>query len=227
MQGLSFGLSQGRVNHWVHHLQPVLRQAFAQLEMLPVRDGSSIADAPGVADYLIDGTERRRQRPKEASAQKEHYSGKKKAHTDTNVIVTSTETTRVEYLGSTEPGKVHDKKLADQAELVFPPGATLGKDTGFQGYEPEPVLTFQPKKKPKGGALDFFDRFFNRIYSTSRIRVEHAIAGVKRCRILKDILRNTKAGFSDMIIEIACALHNFRIDSRQPAPDFNLLDFCT
>ncbi len=143
------------------------------------------------------------------------------------MIVSHTETTRIEYLGATEPGKVHDKKLAGQAELVFPPGAKLGKDTGFQGYEPEPAVTFQPKKKPKGEALDFFDRFFNRIYSTSRIRVEHAIAGAKRCRLRKDTLRNTKAGFSDLAIETACTLHNFRVDSRHPAPDFNLLDFCT
>ena len=35
MQGLQFGLSQGRVNYWIHHLQPVLRQALAQLEMVP------------------------------------------------------------------------------------------------------------------------------------------------------------------------------------------------
>ena len=227
MQGLHFGLSQGRTNYWIQHLQPVLRQALDQLDMLPERDGSALADNEKLADYQIDGTERRRQRPKDASAQKAHYSGKKKTHTDTNVVVSSTESTRIEYLGATEPGKVHDKKLADQAELAFPTGATLGKDTGFQGYEPDAAVTFQPKKKPKGGELDFFERFFNRIYSTPRIRVEHAIGGIKRCRILKDTLRNTKKGFSDLIMEVACGLHNFRVDCRHAEPDFNLLDLCT
>lgn len=227
MLGLQFGLSQGRVNYWIHHLQPVLRQALEQIEMLPDSDGSLLAEQSGVAQYQIDGTERRRQRPKDATAQKDHYSGKKKAHTDTNVIVSEAESTRIVYLGTTEPGKVHDKKLADQAELVFPPGSTLDKDTGFQGYEPENALTFQPKKKPRGGELDFFDRFFNRIYSTTRIRVEHAIGGTKRLRILKDTLRNTKKGFSHLIMEVACALHNFRVASRHPEPDFNLLDLCT
>jgi hypothetical protein len=38
------------------------------------------------------------------------------------------------------------KKAADEAALTFPVGATLGKDTGFQGYEPVGVLTNQPKK---------------------------------------------------------------------------------
>ena len=227
MQGLHFGLSQGRTNYWIHHLQPALRQALSQLEMLPERDGSALVDRAELADYQIDGTERRRQRPKDATAQKEHYSGKKKTHTDTNVVVSSTESTRIEYLGATEPGKVHDKKLADQAELAFPTGTTLGKDTGFQGYEPESAVTFQPKKKPRGGELDFFERFFNRIVSTSRIRVEHAIGGVKRCRILKDTFRNTKKGFSDLIMEVGCGLHNFRVACRQAEPDFNLLDLCT
>lgn len=54
----------------------------------------------------------------------------------------------------------------------------------------------------------------NRIISSARITVEHAIAGVKRCRIVKDIFRNTKSGMSDMVIEIACALHNLRLAMR-------------
>jgi hypothetical protein len=117
--------------------------------------------------------------------------------------------------------------MADQAEIDFPVGSTLGKDTSFQGYEPALTLTFQPTKKPKGRELAFEVRFLNHIFSAIRIRVEHAIAGVKRCRIVKDSLRNTKDGFSDRIIEVACALHNFRIASRHPVPPFNLLDFCT
>lgn len=228
MQGLHFGLSQGRTNHWIHHLQPVLRQALADLGMTPVRDGASFAahltDSEVPADYLVDGTERRRQRPSDSTTQSEHYSGKQRAHTDKSLLVINVHSDRVEYLSPTQPGKVHDKKVADQAEIVFPANATVGKDTGFQGYEPV-VLTFQPKKKPKGQELDGCERFFNRIFSAIRIEVEHVIAGVKRCRIVKDLLRNTKEGFSDLIIEVACALHNFRVDCRHPLPAFDLLDF--
>ena len=50
------------------------------------------------------------------------------------------------YLGPTLPGKTHDKKAADEAALAFPSGATLSKDTGFQGYELSGGLTYQPKK---------------------------------------------------------------------------------
>ena len=130
------------------------------------------------------------------------------------------------YLGPTAAGKTHDKKLADQVPLVYPPGTTLGKDTGFQGYEPAGVVTFQPKKKPKGQDLDGGDKFFNRLFAAVRIRVEHSIAGVKRCRIVKELFRNTKPGCADLVMEVACALHNFRLACRHPLPTLNLLDLC-
>jgi DDE superfamily endonuclease len=94
----------------------------------------------------IDGTERRRQRPQDDTAQQEHYSGKKKAPTDKNILLVHAMTRKVVYRGPTEPGKMHDKKAADQVPIVYPLNATLDKDTGFHGYEPEGILTMQPKK---------------------------------------------------------------------------------
>jgi hypothetical protein len=49
-----------------------------------------------------------------------------------------------------------------------------------------------------------------------RVRVEHALAGVKRCRIVKDVLRNTAEELSDAVMEAACGLHNLRVDKRYP-----------
>src|SRR6516162_9932595 len=125
MHGLQFGLSQPQTHYWIHRLLPVLERA------------------PNMA---IDGTERRRQRPQDDTAQQAHYSGKKKAHTDKNILLVNEMTSKVVYLGPTEPGKIHDKKATDQAPIAYPVNATLDKDTGFQGYEPERILTMQPKK---------------------------------------------------------------------------------
>jgi hypothetical protein len=63
----------------------------------------------------------------------------------------------------------------------------------------------------------------NRIFSSARVVVEHAIAGIKRCRIVKDVLRLTKAGVSDRVMEIACGLHNLRVSCRHTLPTFDLL----
>ena len=130
----------------MHRLLPVLKRAFAALGVAPERDASQVATNPlaleGAPDGVIDGTERRRQRPTNAVQQKEQDSGKKKAHTDKNLVLLNAHTTKVIYLGPTVAGKIHDKKAADA-------NATLGKDTGLQGYEPAGVLTQQPKKSPE------------------------------------------------------------------------------
>ena len=100
------------------------------------------------ANALDDiATERRRQRPKNPEKQALFYSGRKKKHCDKNVVVVNTRGRRIDYLGRTCPGKTHDKKIADEEGICYPPEATLYKDTGFQGYEPTVKKTCQAKKK--------------------------------------------------------------------------------
>jgi DDE superfamily endonuclease/Helix-turn-helix of DDE superfamily endonuclease len=153
MHGFHCGLSQPQTNYWIHRLLPVLRQALVALDMAPERDASRVATSSlmleGAPAGALDGTERRRQRPTDAAKQTAHYSGKKKAHTDKNVLLINEYTRKVVYLSPTVAGKTHDKKAADKADLVYPVNSTLDKDTGFQGYEPAGVLPQQPKKSPE------------------------------------------------------------------------------
>ena len=111
-------------------------------------------------------------------------------------------------------GKKHDKKLADESHYQLPEGSVLLQDTGFQGFSLENVEIIQPKKKPKGKELTGEEKEKNREISSVRIRIEHVISGIKRCRIVKDKFRNYKKGFKDLVMEIACALHNFRLKFR-------------
>lgn len=71
------------------------------------------------------------------------------------------------------------------------------------------------QKKPRKGALTLAEKEQNRKLSQLRVRVEHSLAGVKRCRSVKDVLRNTKEGFSDLAIVVACGLHNLRLECRK------------
>ncbi len=150
MHGLQFDLSQAQTNYWIHHLLPVVQQALLDLGYTPERDPSQVAATPllhdDTPDLVIDGTERRRQRPKDQERQKEHYSSKKKTHTDKNILLVQQTTGQVIYLGATLPGKTHDKKAADAAEITYPANTTLDQDSGFQGYAPAGVLTRGPKK---------------------------------------------------------------------------------
>lgn len=82
MMAVLFGLDQGQVNRWLHRLLPILKDALDDLGLLPERDGKKFAkhevSRGKKAPLIIDGVDRRRQRPKNKDKQKLHYSGKKK-----------------------------------------------------------------------------------------------------------------------------------------------------
>jgi DDE superfamily endonuclease len=153
MQGLHFALRQSQVNSWMHRFLPVVQHALRAMGQAPERDAqrverSALAFA-GAPNLAVDGTERRRQRPPDAATQKAHYSGKKKTHTDKNILLLNDQTSKVVSLGPTLPGKTPDKKATDDAQLAYPNNATLDKDPGLQGYEPGGVWPTQPKKSQK------------------------------------------------------------------------------
>lgn len=150
VQGQLFDMSQSSASEWIHFLLPVLAEALATLKVMPVRDGPRLAqherrqaEAP---DLIVDGMERRRQRPKDPIKQALHYSGKKKGHYDKNLIVANTQSKRIGFLSRTVPGVAHDKALADWAEVRYPAGTTLRSDLGFWGYDPQVQQHVQPKK---------------------------------------------------------------------------------
>src|SRR5207244_11300915 len=98
----------------------------------------------------------------------------------------------VRSLSETSPGRVHDKRICDAEEPVFPSDIGLFQDTGFQGYPPAGVHIYQPKKKPKGKELTPEEKAENTTIASMRSLIEHIIAAGKRCSIVKDVLRNTK-----------------------------------
>ena len=149
-----FGLSQPQVNHWLRRLLPVLREALDDLGVLPERQGQAFAAARPSPRLIIDGTERRRQRPQNPAKQAAHYSGRKKTHCDKNVVVVEVGSKRVDYLSGTQAGRAADKSIADREGIAYPPGTLLYQDSGFQGYEPAGVKTRQAKKKAGGWGAD-------------------------------------------------------------------------
>ena len=137
----------------------------------------------------------------------------KKRHTLKNNVVID-ETCQIRFLSATVAGKKHDKKLADETKYALPEGSRLVQDTGFQGFQLDQVLILQPKKRFRGQTLTPLDKHCNHWIASLRLRVEHAIGGVKRYRIVKETLRNWKKGFKDQVFETCCGLHNFRLRFR-------------
>ena len=182
--------------------------------MMPERIGSEVPKHAalniGGADLLLDGLERPRerprQRPKDAEPQTTSYSGKSKSHRDKNGVLVHEPTGQVIYVSPTESGHVHDKKRADEAGIIYPDTATLTQDTGFQGYEPANISIYQPKKNERQ-ALDCRGQIAQSC---------HFICSdlCRTCRIVKDVFRNGLDGLYDLAIEVACALHNWRLAFR-------------
>jgi hypothetical protein len=67
---LRLGIVSTAANYWLHQLLPVLRAALDDLGVLPERDGDGLErgaiESKGSRILIINGTERRRLRPKKA-----------------------------------------------------------------------------------------------------------------------------------------------------------------
>jgi len=211
-QAQLFGMQQSQANQWIHLLSPLVKQALSDCGELPARKNDEMhLDEDHAELFVHDGTERPINRPQDPEEQHLYYSGKQKKHTIKNDILID-EPCKVRFLNDTVEGKKNDKRLADESGYHVPTGSVLAQDAGFQGFHLEGVSILQPKKKPRGGELCYADKVRNRLIAGIRVRIEHAIGSVKRYRIVKDKSRNWKPGFRDLVIDICCGLHNFRLN---------------
>lgn len=115
------------------------------------------------------------------------------------------------FLSETADGRIHDKRLADTTPYPLPAGSQLLQDLGFLAFTLPEVDILMPTKKPRGQELTCEQKAANRALARRRVRIEHVNSSVKRCRIVKDTLRLLKHGLRDLVMELCCALHNFRL----------------
>ena len=68
-----------------------------------------------------------------------------------------------------------------------------------------------PTKKPRGAERTLAPPLANQGLHQRRRRIEQVHSSVKRGRMVQDRLRLGKAGVRDLVMELCCALHNFRV----------------
>jgi hypothetical protein len=115
------------------------------------------------------------------------------------------------FLSDTYGGRTHDKRIADATPYPWPAGSRLLQDLGFLAFILDHVEIIRPTKKPRGRSLTRAQKAANRRIARRRVRIEHVNSRVKRCRIVQDTSRRRKAGVRDLVMEVCCALHNFRV----------------
>ena len=168
---------------------------------------------PEAKEVMLDGLERPTVRSQKKKQQNKHYSGKKKRHTRKNLILTNSRK-KILFLTPTKHGRVHDKKMADKNIIAsrIPEEVSLLVDSGFQGIQKQHHNTLMPKKKPRGGSLTEAEKAWNSLISSTRMKVEHAIGGIKRFNAVSSIFRNKK-GLDDQFMNICSGLWNLELET--------------
>jgi len=115
------------------------------------------------------------------------------------------------FLSETYAGSTHDKRIADATPYPLPAGSQLLQDLGFLAFTLDQVEIIRPTRKPRGRKLTRAQKAAHRHIARRRVRIEHVNSRVKRCRIVHDTCRLRKAGVRALLMEVCCALHNFRV----------------
>lgn len=171
---------------------------------------------------IIDATERPCVRPSDYDTQKGYYSGKKSTHTMKNTVII-TYSSKIVFLGDTNPGKIHDYKLLKDE---LPPNenwfkdVTVFVDLGYLGiakdYSNNTTINI-PHKKPRKSKnnpnpqLTDQQKEENKKLSRDRVKVEHVIGSMKRFYCLVHRCRNHLKEFKDYFIAIAAGIHNLKL----------------
>ena len=85
------------------------------------------------------------------------------------------------------------------------------QDLDFLAFTLPQVTILMPTKQPRGQELTWEQQVANLALHYRRLRIEHVNSSVKRCRIVIDRIRLWQAGVRDVVMEICCVLHNFRV----------------
>ena len=115
------------------------------------------------------------------------------------------------FLSDTYGGRTHDKRIADATPYPLPAGSRLLQDLGFLAFTLPHVESLMPTKKSRGQELTREQHVANQELHHRRLRIEHVNSSVKRCRMVKDRIRLWKEGVRGLVMELCCALHNFRV----------------
>ena len=64
---------------------------------------------------------------------------------------------------------------------------SCGKTPVIKGYAPRNTAVIQPTKKPRGKEFAAEQKAENKVISSTRIKVEQAISGIKNQRVVRDL----------------------------------------
>ena len=171
---------------------------------------------PELRDLIVDTTEQPIQRPQHPRRQRQHYSGKKRRHTRKSLLGVS-ERGQIVCLSQSVPGRVHDYTLLHRARVDrrVPPAWGIRVDLGFKGIVrdyPHRRVSI-PLRASKLHPLTRAQKRHNRRLARQRVAVEHALARVKKYRVIGALYRHPLSQY-DAVLRTVCGLVNLRTQAR-------------
>jgi hypothetical protein len=217
LAGFFWNVNRSQPMRWVNELRVKLEKALGIAMVLPERKIHSVKEFlekfPQIREIIFDGTDRPIRRPMDKKKQRECYSGKKKRHTQKNIVIASPQK-EILLLSPTYNGKEHDYVMLKKSKLLehIPKNIFSYFDLGFKGIVKDYAMrVLMPFRKPRTKELTEKQKEFNKIISRFRVRVENALAGVKRLRCITDVCRNKSEKLKDHLMWLSCGLWNFHL----------------
>lgn len=169
---------------------------------------------PELDEILADATEQAIPRPEKKRKRNQHHSGKKKRFT----LKTQIATTRqgfILHVSDSVPGRRHDYRLFKGSHLsaALPKESTLYVDSGYQGILKDyPTLhTKIPVKRTRSHReLTRSEKIRNHKQRKVRIFAEHAIARLKKFKVLAEIYRHHQSAYNP-VFRFVANLVNFHL----------------
>ncbi len=204
-QGLSvraagelFGVHERTIRRWRDSVEDLLvahgfQPPGVAEPIRTVEDLVGYVEANDVERIAVDGTETRRSQPSGYEAQKAAWSGKTKAHVVKASVVGDDRRRPLWFAANASgEGRTHDlRMLRSQSELLATLGAVAAMgvwvmgDRAYESLESEiGPLAVTGTKKPRGKERSMENRLYNRVVSSMRMPVEHAIGRLKWWRAM-------------------------------------------
>jgi len=219
--GYLFGVSDSTALRAVRRCLPVLEAQGQDTMRLPDPGKGKRRDLPTLLKQtpalavIVDTFEQRTHRPRRR--QRAYYSGKKKAHTLKSQVAVA-EDGRVVDVGESRPGPWADLKVFRRSGLagrLARAGVGALGDLAYVGIDGlvRGLRGATPRRKPRGRERPPEDRRYNRAFARRRIKVEHAIARLRRYQALTAVNRHGRKGHAARVRAVA-GLVNRMLDQK-------------
>ena len=201
-----FSVDESTISRVITGTMLLLKDRFTLPERLPRKKVRTLEELKellpdvDIDAVLADATEQVILRPQDKRKRKPYHSGKQQDFTEKTQIAT-TRKGYVIHVSDSIGGRRHDYRLFKESKLpqVIPKDVPLYLDTGYQGVQTDyPDLRVEiPFKRKKGqGDLSHSQKIFNTKQRRIRIRVENAIAQLKKYQVLNQTYRHAREKYN-------------------------------